>query len=101
MEGGREERRGEEEKKDRGGREEGGRRAPSRREEAREPRQGWREAEEAMASARELSDRSMWKSRTWGKGERRLRVRMAMDWRDGEEEKEEPERMRRKERESP
>ena len=72
------------------------------REEAAEvPREGWIEAEEAMASARRFRERGMWKRDTEGKGDRRERQWRMIVWREGSEEKVVPESRVRMMRESP
>ncbi len=92
---------GEEVKNSRGGGPHWGRREESRFEAARMPREGWKEAEDATASACLLSSQGIWMRETEGKGARKERHELAMDWREESAEKEELDRKERKERESP
>ena len=55
------------------------------------PREGWIEAEEAMASARRFKEQGMWKRDTEGKGDRSERQWRMIVWREGSEEKVVPE----------
>jgi hypothetical protein len=92
---------GEGRKKEAGGRWVGVRREDKREEAAKRPRSGWKEAEEAILSARELRERSKWERETEEKRNRNERMRREMAWREGSEERREPEMRRRMRRESP